>query len=111
MEGFRSANDVKRHMDALSEEQRKILKNFDEIEKAGSIPREEVQEYVQEIEKVIKNMFEGANEVFEVTPCGSYRRNEPEIKELDILITSKKEEPTRFMLLKLVEMLEDQGII
>ncbi len=56
-------------------------------------------------------MFEGARDAFEVEACGGYRRNDPEIKELDILITRKDEGPARYLLLKLLEMLEEKGII
>ena len=37
MEGFRSISDVQRHMDALSDEQKRVLSLFDEIEKSGPI--------------------------------------------------------------------------
>ena len=32
-------------MDSLSDEQKRVLSQFDEIEKAGPIPKEEVEEY------------------------------------------------------------------
>jgi hypothetical protein len=44
----------------LSEDQKKVFSYFDEIEKAGPIPREEVEMFVSEIEKCIKEQFEGA---------------------------------------------------
>jgi|LauGreDrversion4_2_1035121.scaffolds.fasta_scaffold285778_3 DNA polymerase/3'-5' exonuclease PolX len=89
MEGFRSAKDIQKHMDALSDEQRRVLSQFDEVERAGPIPRSEVEEFVTEIEKTIGEMYEGANEAHEVIPCGGYRREDPEIKEIDILIIRK----------------------
>jgi DNA polymerase/3'-5' exonuclease PolX len=111
MEGFRSAKDLQKHMEALSDEQRKVLSQFDEIERAGAIPLEEVEEFQTEIERTIGEMYEGANEAHDVEAVGAYRRGDAEIKEVDILVTRKDEGPTRYLLLKLVEMLEDKGII
>lgn len=56
-------------------------------------------------------MYEGAREAHEVEGGGGYRRGDAEIKEVDILIIRKDEGPTRYLLLKLVEMLEEKGII
>jgi DNA polymerase/3'-5' exonuclease PolX len=111
MEGFRSAKDIQKHMEALSDEQRKVLSHFDEIERAGAIPGEEVEEFLSEVERTIGEMYEGANENHEVEAVGGYRRGDPAIKEVDLLIIRKDEGPTRYLLLKLVEMLEDKGII
>jgi predicted nucleotidyltransferase len=52
-------------------------------------------------------LFEGADEVFEVHLCGGYRRGEKELKDIDILITRNDDGPTRYMLLKLIENLEE----
>ena len=98
-------------MDALSEEQKRVLSQFDEIERAGPISRDEVDLFVREVENTIGEMYEGANEAHEVQAVGGYRRGDPEIKEVDILIIRKDEGPTRYLLLKLVEMLEEKGII
>lgn len=43
--------------------------------------------------------------------CGSVRRKDHEIKDIDILITRDDGKDTRMLLLKLVEKLEQQGII
>jgi hypothetical protein len=98
-------------MDALSDEQKRVLSQFDEIEKAGPIPKEEVEEFINEVEKTIGEMFEGARVAHEVEGGRGYRRSDPEINEIDILIIRKDEGPTRYLLLKLVEMLEEKGII
>ena len=88
-----------------------MLSQFDEIEKAGPIPKQEVQEFINEVEKTIGEMFEDAREAHDVEGGGGYRRGDPDIKEVDILIIRKDEGPTRYLLLKLVEMLEEKGII
>ena len=79
MEGFRSAKDIQKHMEALSDEQRKVLSHFDEIERAGAIPGEEVEEFLSEVERTIGEMYEGANENHEVEAVGGYRRGDPAI--------------------------------
>jgi predicted nucleotidyltransferase len=56
-------------------------------------------------------MFEGASEVFKAELCGGYRRCEHEFKDVDILIIRKDEGPAAYLLLKLVETLEELGII
>ena len=58
---------------------------------------------MKEIEKTLFDLFEGANEVYEITPCGHYRMGEQQLKDIDILITRKDEGPTRYVLLKLIE--------
>jgi SAM-dependent MidA family methyltransferase len=80
-----------------------VLSYYDEIEQAPPITRDEVEEFVKEMEKTVFDLFEGANEVFEITPCGQFRMNEQELKDIDILITRKDEGPTRYVLLKLIE--------
>ena len=107
IEGFRSVKDIQKHMDALSDEQKRVFSQFDEIDKAGAIPREEVEDFLQSIEKTIAEMYDGANADHEVEAAGGYRRGDPEIKEVDILIIRKDEGPARYLLLKLVEILED----
>ena len=88
-----------------------MLSQFDEIEKAGPIPKEEVEEFINKVEKTIGEMFEDAREAHDVEGGGGYRRGDPDIKEVDILIIRKDKSPTRYLLLKLVEMLEEKGII
>jgi len=57
-------------------------------------------------------LFVGADEVFEVNLCGGYRLGEKEFKDIDILITRNNDDgPTRHLLLKIIENLEEQGII
>jgi hypothetical protein len=46
MEGFRSVSDLQRHMDALSDEQKKVLSYFDEMERSEPIQREEAEEFL-----------------------------------------------------------------
>lgn len=47
-----------------------------------------------------------------MVPCGSYRRGEIEkMTELDILVVRKDEGPTKDLLIKLVELMEDKGLI
>jgi len=53
----------------------------------------------------------GASEIFEVELCGGYRRGELNFKDVDILITRNDEWATRYLLLKLIENLEEKGII
>lgn len=76
MEGFRSVSDLQRHMQVLSEEQKKVISYFDEMEKAGPIKKEEADQFLTEIEKCLKEIgeLEGAEIPCEVVPCGSYRR-------------------------------------
>ncbi len=88
-----------------------MLSLFDEVERAGPITREEAEKFRDEIEKTLHGLFEGASEVFDVELCGGYRRGEKEFKDVDILVTRKDEGPTRYMLLKMVESMEEQGII
>jgi hypothetical protein len=111
IEGFRSVPLIMKHMDALSDEQKKVLAYYDEIEQAPPITRDEADEFVKEIEKTVFELFEGANEVFKITPCGQYRLGEEQLKDIDILITRNDEGATRYLLLKLVEKLEEKGII
>ena len=80
-------------MDALSDEQKRVLSQFDEIEKAAPIPKEEVEEFINEVEKTIGEMFEDAREAHDVEGGGGYRRGDPDIKEADILIIRKDEGP------------------
>jgi predicted nucleotidyltransferase len=45
--------------------------------------------------------------VYDVNLCGGYRRGEKEFKDIDILITRNDDGPTRHLLLKLIESLEE----
>jgi len=94
-------------MDVLSDEQKRVLSLFDEVERAGAVSRLEAEKFRDEIEKTIKNLFVGASEIFEVELCGGYRRGELTFKDIDILITRNDEWATRYLLLKLIENLEE----
>ena len=112
LEGFRSVADLTRHMDALSDEQKLVLSLFDEIERSPPISRKEAEQFRDLIEKTISDLFEGADEVFEVSLCGGYRLGEKEFKDIDILITRNNDDgPTRHVMLKVIEKLEEEGVI
>ena len=86
MEAFRSSESLKKHADIISDEQKRILQYYDEMKVDPPISREEVEEFMRFIQESLNSMFEGADEVFEVEPCGAYRRDENQMKDIDILI-------------------------
>ena len=71
---------------------------------------QEADSILKNIKETLGSMFEGASEVFTVIPCGGYKRGDMVMKDLDFLITRNDHEPTKYLLLKLIEMLEDKGI-
>lgn len=58
------------------------------------------------IQKAAFSLFDGADKVIRMEPCGAVRRKDPEIKDIDILITREDGNDTKMLLLKLVEKLE-----
>jgi glutathione synthase/RimK-type ligase-like ATP-grasp enzyme len=73
--------------------------------------RDEAVEFQNLLKENLFGLFEGASDVFEIEACGAFRRGEAELKELDFLITRNDGGPTRYLLMKLVEHLEEKGII
>jgi hypothetical protein len=59
------------------------------------------------IKEVCSSMFEGADKVFEMESCGGFRRGEENLKDISILITRNDDGPTKYLLLKLIELLEN----
>ena len=110
MEGFKSCTDVMRNLDVLTQEQRKVLMLYEEDLKQP-ISREEAMLITDKIKQTLADMFDGAEKVFDIEACGGYRRGEESLSEVDILITRKDGGPTKYLLLKLLETLEDEGVI
>ena len=73
--------------------------------------RSEADQFIDKIKEELFSLFEGANEIFEVFPCGSYRRGDEKLKDMDILITRNDGGPCKYILMKLIETLEDKGLI
>jgi DNA polymerase/3'-5' exonuclease PolX len=72
---------------------------------------EEAEAIFSEIQRVAFSLFDGANKVLKLESCGGVRRKDEIIKDIDILIPRDDDKDTRFLLLKLVEKLESEGII
>ncbi|TNV72848.1 hypothetical protein FGO68_gene5814 [Halteria grandinella] len=108
-EGFRSVSDIKQHLDLLTEEQRNVFSYFDEMEAAFS--RDEAEEIVKVVKENLESLFDGAQDIFDIEACGAYRRGEAELKDLDLLITRNDDGSTVHVLMKLVEHLEERGLI
>lgn len=73
--------------------------------------RDEADEGLTLLKEELKALFGEEQEIFEVVACGAYRRGEAELKDLDVLLVRKDGGSTLNGLMKLVEHLEERGII
>ena len=76
-----------------------------------SFSREEAERFLIEIRDTLFSLFEGAEDLFGIEACGAYRRGEQDLKELDFLITRNDRGSCRHLLVKLLEKLEEKGLV
>lgn len=102
--GYRTLDDLKRE-ESLTHAQRLGLKYFDDIKQR--IPRDEVQEMDQLLQKAGEDVLPGV-----VVVCGgSYRRGKASCGDLDVVITHPDGKSHRGFLKKYVKHLKDMGFL
>ncbi|KAK9754824.1 DNA polymerase beta palm [Popillia japonica] len=82
--GIESIEDLRKHTDKLTHHQNVGLKYFDDFQ--IKIPRGEIEK----IEETIKNELCKLDPDYQITICGSYRREKSESGDIDVLITHPK---------------------
>lgn len=108
--GISSIDDLKTHPESLTKGQKIGLKHFQDFELR--IPRQEISQIEQKATSLIKSL----DDKYQITICGSYRRGLPTSGDVDILLThdaytSQTVKSQHFHLKKVVEKLQDSGLI
>ena len=101
--GFRTLEDLKQHPEVLNKDQALGVKYFEDFQKR--IPRAEVEEIVKRVQQKIDELSD-IKGVYEMIPCGSYRRGKASSGDVDLLMTRKDGKNFHGFLYKLIKSLE-----
>lgn len=105
--GFRTLEDLKRHPEVLNKDQALGVKYFEDFQKR--IPRAEVEEIVKRVRQKVEELSD-IKGIYEMIPCGSYRRGKASSGDVDLLMMRKDGGSTQGFVYKLIKSLEDELI-